>query len=285
MSTRLIRLSQAIEGFLLECKARQLSRHTIDDYSRTLRSFLQTTGDLPAKEIQSHHIVFYLAQYTELQPKSLLNKHIALSALWTWLMRENYVQRHIVRQVPRPKPQKKAIIPFTETEIRALFSVVGRKYYRNRAILLLLLDTGIRASELIQLTYDDIDLRARRIRVMGKGNKERYIPVSPRTASALFRIVIRKDDSNHQRLFDITRLSLTHLLVYIGKKSGVKGVYPHRFRHTFAVYYLRNGGDPYTLQQILGHSTMQMVSHYLQLAQVDIDDAHRRASPVDRFRL
>lgn len=202
------------------------------------------------------------------------------------MIREDYVQRHIVRQVPRPKPQKKAIVPFTETEIRLLFSVTGRKYHRNRAILLLLLDTGIRASELIQLAHDDIDLRTRRVRVMGKGNKERFVPISPRTASALFRIMIEKEnDSDHRHLFGITRLSLTHLLVYIGKKAGVKNVYPHRFRHTFAIYYLRNGGDPYTLQQILGHSTMQMVLHYLQLAQIDIDNAHQRASPVDRFKL
>lgn len=80
-------------------------------------------------------------------------------------------------------------------------------------------------------------------------------------------------------------MKLSEMFRNLGKRAGVKNVHPHRFRHTFAIQYLRNAGDPYTLQAMLGHSTMEMVRHYLKLAQVDLELAHRRASPVDNWRL
>jgi integrase len=75
------------------------------------------------------------------------------------------------------------------------------------------------------------------------------------------------------------------LLANLGSKAGVKNAHPHRLRHTFAVEYLRNEGDIFTLQMILGHSTLDMVRNYLQLAKADAKNAHRRASPADRWKL
>jgi site-specific recombinase XerD len=138
----------------------------------------------------------------------------------------------------------------------------------------------------------NLDLRNRGLQVIGKGDKERYIPFSARTGKSLFRyLTLRPQDALYQNVFlgkaglPLDRTEILHMLNALGKRAGVQDCHPHRFRHTFAVNYLRNGGDPYTLQIILGHSTMEMVQRYLRLSQIDFDTKHRLASPVENMRL
>ena len=301
-----ITFSQAKEGYLLAVGARHLSEHTIRDYVNTLTKFSNFLNeDLPIEEITRHHIEAFLAAQTKVTNKTLLNYHVGLSALWTWAVSEHIVPKHVVREVIPPKPEQKEIIPFTLVEIRAMLEVVGRNSTgqvnnkhmkdsadRNRAILLLLLDTGMRASELCGLNFSQVDSHNRRVRVMGKGAKERTIPFSPRTGQALWRYLTTRPDTRAndpliatQDEHEFTRSRLLKILGKIGTRAGVSKVHPHRFRHTFAIQYLRNGGDPYTLQALLGHSSLDMVKNYLRIAQIDIDSAHRRASPVDNWRL
>lgn len=301
-----ITFSQAQQGYLLAAGARHLSEHTIRDYVNTLAKFSNFLDeDLPIEEINRHHIEAFFAAQTKVTNKTILNYHVGLSALWTWAVSEHIVPKHIVREVTPPKPEQKEIIPFTVVEIRAMLAVVGRNTTgqvsnqrmkesadRNRAILLLLLDTGMRASELCGLDFSHVDTHNRRVRVMGKGAKERTIPFSPRTGQTLWRYLTSRHDARANDSLIATvdehrlnRSRLQKILGKIGDRGGVSKVHPHRFRHTFAIQYLRNGGDPYTLQALLGHSSLDMVKNYLRIAQIDIDTAHRRASPVDNWRL
>lgn len=275
-------LIKAFDRFLIACEARQLSLHTIEDYTRTIKRFLDHVGDMPMNDVTPSLVADFLASQSGVSAKTVLNRHIGLSAFWTWAMKQEIVDRNIVRMVEKPKPQQVVIEPFTEVEIRALLTEMRHHPERDRSIIYLLLDCGIRASELVGLRREDIDLDQYRIKVKGgKGNKDRNLPFSRQTASILLRYLSKCEG----KPYPIKRRSLTSLMVRLGQRTGVKDCHPHRFRHTFAITYLRNGGDSFTLQILLGHSTMEMVKRYLAIAQVDLDRAHRRASPVENWNL
>jgi integrase/recombinase XerD len=299
--------SQAIAGYNLNAQARRLSPHTLEDYNRTFNKLLKFTNDPPISKLTPPILRnFLIAQ--PVSAKTLLNIHVAISALFTWLIQENLVQENPMRQVARPKPEKRTISPFTETDLKLLISSLNksRSYtcksktvqnarptaIRDRAIVLLLLDTGLRATELCTARILDLDLKNRRLKVFGKGSKERILPFSPRTGQALWRyLTTRPDDPLDRPLFltqqslPMTRDRLLKLLNHLGDRAGVPNCHPHRFRHTFAILYLRNGGDPFTLQLILGHSDISTVKRYLTIAQSDLDAQHRLNSPVDRLQL
>lgn len=280
-----IKFSDAFDGFTQACKARKLSENTIADYSRTLRRFLVHFGDIQISEITTSMVAAFLAS-RNVSEKSILNYHIGLSALWTWLIREGYTAKHIIRVVEKPRPKQIIVEPFEMEEVKAILNIKKKTALRDNAIIMLLLDTGIRASELCSLSFDNINLNHLHVKVLGKGNKERILPISERTGAVLFDYILQLFiKGKAARPFQLTRTSLGHLLQRIGKQAGVKRVHPHRFRHTFAINYLRNGGDPFTLQDILGHTEMEMVKRYLKLARVDIDDVHKRASPVTHWKL
>jgi integrase/recombinase XerD len=211
--------------------------------------------------------------------------------------------------VPAPKPEQPDIVPYSEQEIRAMLSSLERsKIYRragqratantarnterNRAMILLLLDTGIWNEEWCSLKLSALDKRNQRLYVFGKGAKERHVPFSARTHQALWRqLTLRPEAKLNEPLFIMengrlfNRHRLLDLRLTMGARAGVTAVTVHRFRHASAIEYLRNGEDPYTLQRLLGHSTLDRVKRYLAIPQADIERAHRRASPVDNWAL
>jgi integrase/recombinase XerD len=168
---------------------------------------------------------------------------------------------------------------------------------RDTALIILLLDTGVRSGEASRLNIQDVDLEGGEIYIAPYGSsqrktKSRAIPLGKSARRALWRYLatrpeVRKEESLFQTTGNrrMTNNAILLLLKDLGDKAGVKNCHPHRLRHTFAVEYLRNDGDIFTQQMILGHSTLDMVRNYLQLAKTDAKNAHRRASPADRWKL
>jgi integrase/recombinase XerD len=302
--------TKAVEGFLIACHARGLSPNTIEDYQRTFVKFSRHRPEDPHLDtLAGADIAAFLASCLAVSNKSKRNYYVGLSSLWTWALGEGLANRHVVRDVTPPEPEKRVIEPFTVGEIKSILGAVSRsRIYRSptgqardhalrsadrsRAIILLLLDTGMRASELTGLRMQDVDIKKNMVLVMGKGRKERLVPISSRTAQALWRYLAQREPRRPLDPVFVTttgapmgRRDLAHRLGEIGRRGGVANTHPHRFRHTFAINYLRNGGDIYTLQVILGHSSLEMVRHYARIAQMDVETAHRRASPVENWRL
>lgn len=305
-------LTQAIDEFILHCGARRLSDKTIYMYEYILNKLADhLPADPPLAAITVNDLESFLASQDQLSKKSLHHYHAAISSMYTWATtrRPPLVTEHLMRTIPAPQPEKRIIVPFTQDEIRRLlrFADTTRKYQRpgkrasthtlpsgarNRAIILLLLDTGIRATELCCLTIADVDLKTQRITVMGKGSKERTVKFSPRTGEVLYRYLATRPNARANEALISTQRGahfdanhLGQILRRLGKRAQVEKVHAHRFRHTFATEFLRNNGDPYTLQEILGHTSMEMVRKYIHIAQIDIDQQHRRASPVDNWHL
>jgi len=218
--------------------------------------------------------------------------------LFSWAAREGIIQQNILRSVPRPKTPKLLQFGFTADEVRRLLKAAedkGKaKEARDKAILLFLLDTGCRISEVVNCRYADVDLALGRVKVQGKGSKERLVYLGQVARKAVWRYVsIHRPEPlpGQDYLFltpegrKFTRFGLTSLLVRLGRQAGVDDVHAHRFRHTAAVEFLRNGGDVFTLQRMLGHTSLEMVRQYLALVDADVAAAHRRASPADNWGL
>jgi len=327
-----LRLSQAIRGFLMEKEATGKSQYTLRNYRYSfakVKTFLEECHqgiDPYFNEIDRNMWVEFLVwlqhrpcggaapREKELSAKSVCNVYIDLSALYTWGLKLELVSKHLIQTIERPEYEKAAIDTFTKEEMQRMlkaceYSLPWRGHEhrktkrptatRDRAIILLLLSSGIRASELCGIRISDIDMKARELLVRGKGrgkdSKERLVPFGTRTQRALWRYMVEfeEDRSETGRLFVVDlkdprqmgRGALQHMLLGVGERAGIPNVHPHRFRHTFAINYLRNGGDLLTLQAILGHRDLRMVKHYAKVAAEDCAAVHRRADPVDTWAL
>jgi site-specific recombinase XerD len=224
----------------------------------------------------------------------------AIRAFWSWLLAEEFIDINPFDRIRIPKAPKKIITPFNEDQLRILLGTVDTKSpigIRDSTVIQTLLDTGIRVTELTGLEIENVNLVQRCLKVQGKGNKERIVPIGVTVQKALAKYINKYRPQPMYPLSNnlfLTRDSMPlapnriqSIIETYANKAGIQGVRasPHTFRHTFAICYLRNGGDVFTLQRILGHETLDMVRNYVALAQSDLQAAHLRCSPVDNLKM
>jgi len=307
-------LEKALEGLILSRSAEGASPHAIKVYLygiKKLNDLLEKPDIHSIKKQDLLEFFLHLRKEGNLAESSLANIWRSIRVLFKWAEKELNTDRPDIG-IPYPKAPIRNIQPFSSDDIRRLLSACNystssdtneRKPFRmkrptadrDKTIILVLLDTGIRVSELARLHVQDLDLETGELRIQPYGSglksKSRSVFIGKLSKSTLWRFLSGKNLQPEDYIFTtlqgfpMNRTSIRQLLVRIGKRAEVLNVYPHRFRHTFAIQYLRNGGDIFTLQRLLGHSSLEMVKRYLAIAKADCESAHRKASPVDNWRL
>jgi integrase/recombinase XerD len=165
--------------------------------------------------------------------------------------------------------------------------------HRDRAIVMALLDTGLRASELCNLKLADVELATGCVAVRQcKGRKDRLVYLGKVGRKTLWRYLSTRADARPDDPLFVTRENhgldrdwLLKLFENLGERASVPDLHPHRLRHTFATEFLRNGGNLLGLPRLLGHTSLDMVRRYAEIVEADLAKAHETGSPADRWHL
>ncbi len=294
-------LSQAIDGYLL-FKAARAAKTTIQTDRAFLKQFqLWLKGDPDIATIDAEIIRRYLEYEKDrgLAPHTRRRIHATLSGLYTWLASDDIslVTSNPVKAVPPPKLPRRVVKTLDHEHIDRLLNVADRARTprRARAMLLFLVDTAARATEVATVQLSNVDLKSGRVKIVGKRDKERFVYLGKRALSTLWLYVAderpdpaRASDDNlflTEDGYPMDRHSIRRVIYRLADWAGIHAN-PHLFRHTSAIEHLRHGMDAFSLQKLLGHETLEITKGYVSaLADEDVEVQARRTSPADNWRL
>ncbi|MFC2009518.1 tyrosine-type recombinase/integrase [Chloroflexota bacterium] len=296
-------LVKLISHFAQSNKAEGKSPKTISWYSEMLFDFvkfLRSTGS-SAVLAQFHPIsardFIVHEQDRGLSPYTVQGKVRSLKAFGSWLFAEGYTSENLLANLKLPRVPIRIIEPLSAEEIDCLLAAQNPLTHvgcRDIAILMALLDTGSRCSELCTLLFQDAHIQEGYLKVVGKGNKERILPVGALAQKAISRYIfhfrpepLKETDDRLFLTLDGKALqanAVKLLLKRWGRRAGVPRLHAHLCRHTFATNFLTHKcGDVFRLQQILGHSSLQMVGKYVHYASAQDMILGRVSSPLDHL--
>jgi len=291
--------SGRVDAFVRHLKyERRLSPETCKHYRRDLvdlEAWCDKSGLAGWHDLDSEHLRSYSAACFRrgLAPRTIQRRLSAARTFFRYLLREKHVRRNPAQSVSAPRGSKRLPANLDADRMARLLEIPGDEplVNRDRAILELLYSSGLRLAELADLDLGDVDMRDATVRVTGKGNKDRIVPVGSRALDALARWHRSRGSlaaSGETALFvsqrgsRLSRRSIQARVDYWGRRQGIDTrVYPHLFRHSFATHLLESSHDLRGVQELLGHaniSTTQVYTHldFQHLAQI-YDQTHPRA--------
>jgi len=283
---------------------RNASPYTVRNYKDDLLDFLyflkkKKIDPLDETKVDRHVLRDYLSHLVErgIAKNSIARKLSAIRSFFRYLVREEIIPKNPIEQVSSPKLDRRLPSFLTREEMEKLLNApdlatpLGQ---RDRAILELLYASGLRVSELVSLTPEQVDLNSNEIRVWGKGSKERMVLMGQPAAEALknyigegrLKLMGKKKssalflDRYGQRL---TERSVQRLLEQYAKKAGIgKRVHPHMLRHTFATHMLDGGADLRVVQELLGHARLTSTQIYTHVTKGQARKVYLSAHPLAR---
>ena len=312
-------LKSLINGFVLTKQTDGKSPRTVEFYAENLKRFLwfaqQKTWPDDIRMLTEWNIrefLGYVANETnrwglkgngaeparrKVTHTTVHHYYVCLANFFGWITREGFLKDNPLDKIRVTKPKDKVIKPYTYEDIARMLAVCDMDYEsnakflgsRNRAIVLVLLDSGVRLSELTGMKLQDVNDSNGNIRVMGKGSKERIVRIGKTAQKSLWRYLIHRPNNGREELWlseegKMLRPDAVHCMIKrLKERARVGGDGSvHRFRHTFALNFLRVDKNVFNLQYLLGHSELEMVRRYTSALGVeDALKAHEKASPAD----
>lgn len=293
-------MSPYIQSFLSYIEyERRYSRHTLESYGNDLEQFsLYLKSEYQKEEIElAGHLEIrsWIVQMMEqkISPRSINRKLSTLKSFFKFLMRKGVVKKSPLSKVLAPKTSKRLPVFVEKAGIEKLLTDIefpeGFEGARDKMILDLFYNTGMRRSELNHLKETDIDSYNAQIKVLGKGNKERIIPIQPQLRNALQEYILLKNQStaqasvylfvnpqgkllNPSNIYQIVKKYL-NLITTIDKKS------PHVLRHTFATHLMNNGADINAVKELLGHASLAATQVYTHNTIDKLKNIYKQAHP------
>jgi tyrosine recombinase XerC len=287
-------MEKYIEKFMryLEIE-KNYSVHTILNYRLDLEDFKKFLSDTQIENVDYLTLRKYLAVLKErnLGTRTVGRRLSALRSFFKFLTREGYLKTNPISVLSSPKQEKHLPSFMTEEEVSRLIESAFAKNekdergLRDRAILETFYSTGMRISEVVGLNITDIDFIGGIVKVMGKGKKERIVPIGE-TAIAAIRAYLEKRRKQAEALFlnkngkRITARGTRNIVVKYIRLAGIKqGVSAHTFRHSFATHLLNRGADLRTVQELLGHANLSTTQIYTHLTTERLKSVYDKAHP------
>lgn len=285
-----------IDEFLVDLKyAKNYSENTVSSYQNDLSKLYEYIGKKRIENVSHADIVKYIESLGDLKEKSLARNMSSLRMFYDFMVKKKYIKKSPMDGVEGPKIGKYLPDVLTIDEVDRLLDFEGENNFtfRDRCILELLYSTGLRISELISLTLVNINLQDCFVKVMGKGAKERIVPLNDVAADYLKRYIndVRPQMlkgfmaeelflNNHGK--GLSRQAIFKMIKKRAEDVGIKkSISPHTLRHSFATHLLQNGADIRFIQELLGHAELGTTEIYTHIANETLKKDYDEYNPRD----
>jgi len=271
------------------CRCYQRDLEEFEDFLKSSGMVLSPAGESEMNRVDRWAIRKYLSFLHRKNKKSSIARKLStLRSFFKYLVREQLTTSNPAKSVSTPKVEKPLPTTLTVDEAFRLMEIpVGSKGLRDRAILELLYSSGIRVGELVGLNLNQLDLDLGIVKVMGKGRKERIVPVGSKAVEALKAYLEKRGVlSREEPLFvnsrggRLTARSVGRLIKKYTKRSGIfRKISPHTLRHSFATHLLDAGADIREIQEMLGHASLSTTQRYIHLSPGKLMEVYDKAHP------